>query len=92
MDYKLKLFPVVVLNDREVGLNFDKVIRYSGCLDSIVRKASHSNPQFREFEFYPITTATVKIIYQVIEIESGKVHWCRDPIIIDTTELHKEIV
>ena len=84
VDYKLKLFPVVVLNDREIGLNFDLVIRYSGCLDSVVRNASYSNPQFRNFKFYPITTATVKIIYQVIETESGKVHWCRDPIIIDT--------
>ena len=87
LDYKLKLFPVVVLSDREVGLNFDKVIRYSGCLNSIVRKASSSNPQFRDFKFYPIATATVKIIYQVTEIESGKVHWCKNPIIIDTTEL-----
>ena len=78
---------MVVLSDREVGLNFDKVIRYSGCLNSIVRKASSSNPQFRDFKFYPIATATVKIIYQVTEIESGKVHWCKNPIIIDTTEL-----
>lgn len=86
-DYKLKLIPVVVLSDREVGLNFDTVIRYSGCLDSIVRGASSLNPQFRSFKFYPIATATVKIIYQVIEIGSGKVHWCKTPIIIDTTEL-----
>lgn len=85
-DFRLKLFPVVVLNEREVALNFDQVIRFTGCLDSIVRKASPTSPQIRTFKFYPISTATVKIIYQVIEIESGQVHWCESPIIIDTTQ------
>ena len=84
IDFRLKLFPVVVLDDREVALNYDQVIKFTGCLDSIVRKASPTEPQIRTFKFYPISTATVKIIYQVVEIESGKVHWCENPIIIET--------
>lgn len=84
-DFRLKLFPVVVLNDHEVALNFDQVIKFTGCLDSIVRGASPTNPQNRKFKFYPISTATVKIIYQVVEMESGIVHWCEKPILIETT-------
>lgn len=72
-DYKLKLIPVVLLNDKKVALNFDKVIKCSGCLDSIVRGASFTAPQLRSFKFYPIATAKVKIVYHVTEIGSGKV-------------------
>lgn len=84
VDYRLKLFPVVILNDREVGQNFDHVLKYTGCLDSIVRKASRKAPETRTFKFYPIASATLKIIYQVIEIQTGHVHWCENPIILET--------
>lgn len=86
-NFRLKLFPIVVLNQREVALNFDQVIKFTGCLDSIVRKASPSSPQLRTFKFYPISTATVQIIYQVVEIETGIVHWCENPILIETNLL-----
>lgn len=88
-DYKLKIFPVVVLNDKEVGLNFDKVIRYSGCLDSFVRGVSYETPKFRKFKFYPTSTATVKIIYQAVEIDTGTIYWGKNPIIIETKQLIK---
>ena len=83
-NFILKLFPVVLLNEYEVALNYDQVIKFTGCLDSIVRNASPNEPQIRTFKFYPISTATVKIIYQVIEIETGEVNWCENPIIIET--------
>ena len=86
-DYKLKLFPIVILTDKEVALNFERVIQYSGCLDSFVRDASPLTPQIRTFKFYPISTAIVKIIYQVVELKSGEIHWCKNPILIETTRI-----
>lgn len=80
----LKLFPVVVLNEREVALNYDQVIKFTGCLNSIIRNASSIEPRIRTFKFYPISTATVKIIYQVVEMETGEVSWCENPILIET--------
>lgn len=86
-DFKLKLFPVVILSDKEVGQNFDRVLKYSGCLDSFVKDASPSSPQIRTFKFYPISTATVKIIYQVVDLETQEIHWCESPIVIETTTI-----
>jgi hypothetical protein len=83
--YSLKLFPVVLLGDSVIGLNFEKSLLYTGCLDSIVRFNHDVRTEVRTFFFYPTSMATFKIIYQLIDLESGTIHWCNKPVDITTS-------